>query len=64
MGIQLEIQKDQLDMEKKDSSDEVLQVTLLADLQQIQDTEAQNICTNLEAKVTHFSFNHKFLFCL
>ena len=54
LGIQLEIRKDRFAEEKKDNSDETLQVALLADLQQIQDTEAQNMFTNLEAKVIHF----------
>ena len=52
MGIQLEVRKDVLDEENKDSSDEAIRVALLADLQQIQDNEAQNIIAIFEIKVT------------
>ena len=47
------MRKDGLDVQHKDSSDEAIRVTLLADLQQMQDNEAQNIITNLESKVTN-----------
>ena len=53
LGIQIEVRKDGLDEQNKDSSDEAIRVTLLADLQQMQDNEAQNMITNLESKVTY-----------
>ena len=56
LGVQLEVRKDVLDEENKDSSDEVIRVALLADLQQIQDNEAQNMIANLESKVTSECF--------
>ena len=53
LGIQLEVRKDILGEENMDSSDEAIRVALLADLQQIQDGEAQNMITIFESKVTN-----------
>ena len=47
----MEILSQQFANEGKDSSDESLQVALLADLQQRQDSEAQRVLNDLVEKV-------------
>ena len=51
-GLQQEILNQQFASDGKDSSDESLQVALLADLEQRQDSEAQRILTSLVEKVS------------
>jgi len=50
-GLEMEILSQQFANEGKDSSDESLQVALLADLQQRQDSEAQHVLNDLVEKV-------------
>ncbi len=49
--MQLEVRREQLCKEGQVPSDETLRVALLADLQEIQDSEMQNVAVDMEEKV-------------